>query len=1537
MKQEDGIWGAIGAKSAEKKKGVLDEITEPEPVPESAPDPLKVDHTRGRLRRAAAVFKKRKGGTAKPDLEFKSVREARVTDADFRGSRGTSKDKKKKKGVFREEPESQPELEPAPAPAPVVDKESRRGAEANAAAEAPEAEIESEEEALEAMIREMEEADLKRELEQKKLLKNAAAQEIEAKQKATTKTPKAVLRGMLEAELKRELAELEALKTKAKRGFDELTNDAGRRALSSQFSLQMRLEETAPGSYQTESTTSVPGAPTDSGEDAATVYSDTPSMAFSQRENYVLELADDLFDKVSSWNPDSNSNERISTALPNLLKDFALKIGHSAETQMRRNVMAYVHKHRHKITETFTEMCSQRVDNSPRRVAFGSEEMCLEDRINLWFDNWGCEETQRVEWKSSDLNLEDIDPGDSLSEDFDSTRDDGSLTPIPAEDTPEHQDHKNLAPRLLPYRDFVFRTEAYQWLLAGLQREFRLMSTEPNTIQTIRHTVTSFLPSTHRVSRNMMSESHRVRFNLDWNPLAFLAGQQYIVRPAEAVDGVITVTGTCKDAQAATCMDYMKQTWPMTGKSTLLLVKQVLDGEPGSRHLCSFSDGTEFCAWTDESNFVVEVSGVAASITEIGEQLAWLGAALRPSTRENGLVYCTPIIMKTSNGNTIPQIQNMSPPSQLVYDIGFMIEEVEDLPRRPNGQCWHDLFRNPVVVRGYPIPRRNDANTGLEVHLSVLAGLTRTRRVDRFGERFFLKGFSTLLVPTMRDREILCWHFVYNKDGSRISYLDGNVDNETSIVPSGLENLRHVLGWCSEAQFYGGSAQATYHVGHAGLPRAHGDSAFSNIRVSAGQLITGGPPFHIGLKDTPAHVTRSGYIPRLKWISTKFVLLWDEADKRGWLINGTSALLHIVRASLAHDSRDKFKSAFIFKSEDLQESSTFTADSAVEVLINPNNMRLKLYPEKEGYLTLESRIDHFYNILEKLIDHQADIAGDCGINMVNKPRRNLEGWDFMDLATNRDPLHPRLATIEPRGKSWIDFTRAVHAVTLVGRDFGEIIRPLGTNTCDYWSKLPKQEFYIATCISDLSQIINENDYHNDMHVRLSENIIWHTPTTLFGSCQCRGALGLDHCEPVQTLLPSSLSSILLPRKQPIPQGSQGAVVFGHNSTLRWVWGDTGHPNEEGQAPLSDASDADSFNDSGVGTSLASSRIERPKNMSRASTRTLIHSPSSLRSSVTFPEARAFTDRELRSRQEYTVGILCALPKELKAVRALFDKKHDNVDIPRDDSNHYSLGEIHRHMVVATCLPAGEIGTNSAAHSISNMKRSFPSLYLGFCLLVGIGGGAPSEENDIRLGDVVVSLPTGTHPGVLQYDRGKEKENTSFELTGSLVPPPRCLTSAISLLRSDPDLPPDPLYSYLEEIASRLPNYCYPGRNRDQLFKTLCSKCQALELCPARTNHIINRTPRLTDQPQIHYGLIASGNRVLKDSKVRDSLAREHGVLCFEMEAAGVVNAGLDCLVIRGISDYADAAKNKEWQEYAAASAAAYAKLLLRVVASRQCD
>ena len=75
---------------------------------------------------------------------------------------------------------------------------------------------------------------------------------------------------------------------------------------------------------------------------------------------------------------------------------------------------------------------------------------------------------------------------------------------------------------------------------------------------------------------------------------------------------------------------------------------------------------------------------------------------------------------------------------------------------------------------------------------------------------------------------------------------------------------------------------------------------------------------------------------------------------------------------------------------------------------------------------------------------------------------------------------------------------------------------------------------------------------------------------------------------------------------------------------------------------------------------------------------------------------------------------------------------------------------------------------------------------------------------------------------------------------------------------------------------------------------------------------------------VHRGTIASREQVIKDAIKGDKLAKEHGALCFAIEAAGIL-IDFACVVIRGISDYCDSHKNDVWHVYAAVVAAAYAR------------
>jgi len=312
-------------------------------------------------------------------------------------------------------------------------------------------------------------------------------------------------------------------------------------------------------------------------------------------------------------------------------------------------------------------------------------------------------------------------------------------------------------------------------------------------------------------------------------------------------------------------------------------------------------------------------------------------------------------------------------------------------------------------------------------------------------------------------------------------------------------------------------------------------------------------------------------------------------------------------------------------------------------------------------------------------------------------------------------------------------------------------------------------------------------------------------------------------------------------------------------------------------------------------------------------------------------------------KDYTVGWICAIHTEYVAAGAFLDEEYVFPDdLSPNDNNNYTLGKVGKHNVVIAVLPNGQYGTVAAARVAANMLNSFPNIRIG--LMVGIGGGVPTKHH-IRLGDIVVSTPGDAMSGVFQYDFGKTIQNESFRSTRFLNQPPMVLQTAVNGLKADYERKGHQLDEAINRILEKNPRlrqkYERPDPRSDRLYQSKVvhpsdDKASCVGICDVDPSNLIPRPERTEneDNPAIHYGLIASANQVMKDALVRDTLAQDKDVLCFEMEAAGLMN-DFPCLVIRGICDYSDSHKNKEWQGYAAMAAAAYAKdLLCRIPPNR---
>lgn len=297
----------------------------------------------------------------------------------------------------------------------------------------------------------------------------------------------------------------------------------------------------------------------------------------------------------------------------------------------------------------------------------------------------------------------------------------------------------------------------------------------------------------------------------------------------------------------------------------------------------------------------------------------------------------------------------------------------------------------------------------------------------------------------------------------------------------------------------------------------------------------------------------------------------------------------------------------------------------------------------------------------------------------------------------------------------------------------------------------------------------------------------------------------------------------------------------------------------------------------------------------------------------------------------TVAIFCALPYEAVAVRYCLDEELSCRLTTVGPRNYlYTFGRIGGIRIVIA--RPHQMGTVNAAHCATAVNNQFPNVV--FSLMVGIGAGIPNlPQHDIRLGDIVVSVPQDNHAGVIQYDFGKYEEH-EFVLKGSLNKPPLILLSADGQLMEEEIMDRSPLQTILEYITSRR------GFHRPDIEDILfdpsfphidqeegCHKCE--EMGGKR----LVRKARC--YPVVHRGLILSGSGVIKNPVDRERLRRGYkNALCYEMEAAGIMDE-IPCLVIRGICDYADNHKQDGWHHYAAAAAAAYCKAILCKVDSQR--
>ncbi|KAI1284129.1 hypothetical protein F5Y07DRAFT_394061 [Xylaria sp. FL0933] len=929
--------------------------------------------------------------------------------------------------------------------------------------------------------------------------------------------------------------------------------------------------------------------------DNKTQYSDARSLDKARLDIYISEFAEELAPVL----PQSISTEQLSSlsaTLPDLLKSFAVRVGQEGHSSSHYGLMHLVHKYRNQISEAVVDTFANEEQEANEEAPRPNNIMPIQDKMLLWA-------------RQSDQLIEDPVSLVAQTDGKNSNRDE--LNQVLQTDN-ENEEFVNF-PEKREYRDTLVNSRAYSWLLKSVINEIELEipTRLNNTRAKIRTQVLEIMGEPSRISKRGGPERQGISYRLPWIR-EYLVSQEYEIPIHQALPRAVVVVGTEDQSFVTTCGEYLGTVWPDIGPQILELYTRLLVIPHGNNISCTHFDNTATSAKVacDGSTVEFYVNGTPYSLAEAGKPE--FSAIIHERT------VSSPCLKFTFVESPLLRIAGAD----------------------SYGRCWVNLFGNRPVVGGYPIPRRSLEGTGAEIHLDLMAQLINAKKITNFSGFILIKGYSAVLVPTQHSQGILFWHLIYDPHGDYISYTDPRVKN---ILKTGSSDANYAIGWSSLA------------------PPAPG-FAFEKISISGGMFLTAGLITTIGKRDKAVQLRcRDDYTMRLKWISKKFVVLYDYYDRRAWLLDGASALLHLVRASLWHELNDDF-----FNSQfQYQESALIDAPNphggkgtAIGVLTNPRNLEIPLYAKpgtnkvevtthegggeakvfsstKTNYC-LKDRIEDISHALEQIFAHQADTCTQDGVGFKVKAsdRRYIEGFDFMDVATDEDPCFPKQVTLCSGGKGWVDFVRSIHAITLFGTSFGELFSPSKVRakeciSCHANMDLPKGQDLLAVCVAELSDILQKRGSKATTPWRLVDDIYWLTPDKTFEPCQSG-----QKCDRIQVLLPATFPKLWGRNfKSPgdLSQAPRGALIFGHSRRFPLRWGDRGDP-EQGDVDHDHELEAlqVSIQDSGVGTSLESSSGNGVNSPPSTGSSSLVHERT--RTLMRVPEGRTESEPSSKRRK-----------------------------------------------------------------------------------------------------------------------------------------------------------------------------------------------------------------------------------------------------------------------------------------------------------------
>ncbi|KAF7540809.1 hypothetical protein G7054_g1080 [Neopestalotiopsis clavispora] len=860
-------------------------------------------------------------------------------------------------------------------------------------------------------------------------------------------------------------------------------------------------------------------------DDVEDTYSKTASL--DDNHQYISEITDDLL-KMFGHGLSDESSADVAKLLPRLLEAAAMKIGQDISDPRNLKVMYFVHKHRKRIVEEFEERLRSQTKGTANSIP-------LDEKMAIWRERTS---PSPMHIKMTDEPQEDYDnPLWDSSREVDefvmkSCSSPSSVVSDTDPSAPDAQIEASGTIVLDEYTRIWSTSYGRDWLRATLRQSLKLtVADDTEAYCEFQKVILESLTQGRHISSRTTPEPYVAQFNITWSPWDFHSNEGYSETLREVLARAITLTESRNCKQVSTSLDYMMQTWPQTGQSLIEILQYAINHDANSVHtsqglplLVSLLDGTNFAVQHCQNVFTILVKGTKFSIVEVGEQLGWISTALRSSSQDVGIAVFRPSIHHSGMVDRLQKDKQTALRADKCVGFAINPQQIGNIPpvSGVSGDCWMSLFRNPVLVQGFPVLKREEPELGIEMPPGIMAKIMRASHITFFGEKFFIKGYSALAVAVRKKGQCVIWHHISRMDGEYISYTDAEAMLE---LPEGLDVIskvdimtcRHILGWCDDAANYTGTGKSSLDIKDSGrsIKRINTKPVVMD-RIAFGFAPPQTPislnfSCAVGRKEKPTHIPwGTVYEKRLQTLGRRRVLLYDTGDNIGWIVDGTSALLHLVRAQLKHDADAYSKiGLFQFDSRQLKEPSedvAYTGHMAsMFVLANRQNRDLPIggalvehweettkktsknedstpveevevaQKTKEVPICFEQVVVDMCTKFELIFEHEAQRIANDGLSLPNPKGKKLQGYDFLDIYQCDGALHIQESHHYHRGARLVE---ALGALTLFGHGFGKLIQAAkadnACNGCFFEADVPRGQHLFVASGKELHAILHED-------------------------------------------------------------------------------------------------------------------------------------------------------------------------------------------------------------------------------------------------------------------------------------------------------------------------------------------------------------------------------------------------------------------------------------------------------------------------------